>query len=59
MENFMQWVEKYRPKTLEDLLIDENTKLMLKSYLAKGDIPNLMLAGTSGKGKTSLAEFLI
>lgn len=61
MENPMEtnWVEKYRPKCLDDLIIDEETKRMLKDYLAKDTIPNLMLAGTPGKGKTSLAETLV
>jgi replication factor C small subunit len=59
MEKPMQWVEKYRPQTLEDLLIDDDTKLMLQNYLKDDTIPNLMLAGTPGKGKTSLAEVLV
>jgi DNA polymerase III delta prime subunit len=55
----VQWVEKFRPTCLDDLLIDEGVKNMLRAYLDEGTVPNLMLAGTPGKGKTSLAEVLV
>lgn len=54
------WVEKYRPKKLNDVLLSSSIKDMLNAYLSNHkSIPNLMLSGTPGKGKTTLAEVLI
>ena len=39
------WVEKYRPKTIGDCILPENTKKTFKEFLVKGEIPNLLLAG--------------
>lgn len=51
------WVEKYRPKTLDDLCISEESKSRL---LAWGqELPHLLLVGHQGVGKTSLARIIV
>ena len=50
------WVEKYRPQTLDDLMVDDNTRKIIKNF--GKDIPNLLLTGVAGSGKTSLARII-
>lgn len=50
------WIERYRPKTLNDLIIDDNIKNIINDF--GKDIPNLLLTGVAGTGKTSLAKIL-
>ena len=52
------WVEKYRPKTIEDCILPENIKKTFKDFLEKGEVPNLLLAGPAGCGKTTVAKAL-
>jgi DNA polymerase III delta prime subunit len=52
------WVEKYRPKTIEDCILPESTKNTFQEFLNKGEIPNLLLAGPPGVGKTTVAKAL-
>ncbi|QFG06322.1 DNA polymerase clamp loader [Synechococcus phage S-SCSM1] len=52
------WVEKYRPKTIDDCILPEHTKSMFKDFLNKQEIPNLLLAGPAGCGKTTVAKAL-
>jgi DNA polymerase III delta prime subunit len=51
-------VEKYRPKTIEDCILPESTKTMFREFLNKGEIPNMLLAGPPGIGKTTVAKAL-
>jgi DNA polymerase III delta prime subunit len=52
------WVEKYRPRTIEDCILPDATKKTFKSFLEKGEVPNLLLAGPAGCGKTTVAKAL-
>ena len=52
------WVEKYRPKTIEDCILPDATKKTFLDFLNKGEVPNLLLAGPAGCGKTTVAKAL-
>ena len=52
------WVEKYRPKTIEECILPEDTKQVFKGFLEQGEIPNLLLSGSAGVGKTTIAKAL-
>lgn len=52
------WVEKYRPKTIEECILPKNIKKTFKDFLSKGEVPNLLLAGPAGCGKTTVAKAL-
>jgi len=57
MSDFI-WVEKYRPKTIEDCILPENIKKTFRDFLNTGEIPNMLLAGPPGIGKTTVAKAL-
>ena len=52
------WVEKYRPSKIEECILPENTKETFASFVKTGQIPNLLLHGTAGIGKTTVAKAL-
>ena len=52
------WVEKYRPKQIKDCILPEDTKKTFLEFLKQGEIPNLLLSGTAGTGKTTVARAL-
>ena len=52
------WVERYRPKTIDDCILPDDTKKTFKEFVVKGEIPNLLLAGPPGIGKTTIAKAL-
>ena len=58
MRDEFLWVEKYRPKTIEECILPDNTKKTFQDFLHKGEIPNMLLAGPAGCGKTTVAKAL-
>ena len=54
------WVEKYRPRTVDEYIFqDENQRVKIKQWLKEGSIPHLLFSGVQGSGKTALARILI
>ena len=56
--NDFLWVESYRPQTIEDCILPEGIKKTFTDFLNKGEIPNLLLCGPAGCGKTTVAKAL-
>ena len=53
------WVEKYRPKTLGDIILSDDNLSIIEKYQTENEIPNLLFAGCQGVGKTTLAKILV
>lgn len=54
------WVEKYRPRTVKDyVFVDDAQREQVEQWVKDGSIPHLMLSGSAGTGKTTLAKMLI
>ena len=58
MDKEILFTEKYRPKTIEDCILPESIKATFQEYVNKKQIPNLLLSGTAGVGKTTIAKAL-
>ena len=58
MSKLFLWVEKYRPKTVSDCILTDVNRAVFQGYVDNGEIPNLLLPGTAGIGKTTLAKAL-
>jgi DNA polymerase III delta prime subunit len=56
--NDFLWVESYRPQTIGDCILPEGIKKTFQNFLNKGEIPNLLLCGPAGCGKTTVAKAL-
>ena len=52
------WVEKYRPKKIDDCILANELKETFKQFVKQKEIPNLLLSGTAGTGKTTVARAL-
>lgn len=50
------WVEKYRPHTIQECVLPDSLKKTFQEYVDKGEIPNLLLSGGPGIGKTTVAK---
>jgi DNA polymerase III delta prime subunit len=59
MRDEFLWVEKYRPKTIDECILPEGLKQTFKSFIEQKDIPNLILAGSAGVGKTTVARAML
>ena len=58
MHDDFLWVEKYRPKKVEDCILTQNVKDTFSSFVEQGELPILLLSGTAGVGKTTIAKAL-
>jgi len=56
-EHFL-WVEAYRPRTIDDCILPKDLKEYFKKQIELGEIQNMLLAGTAGTGKTTVAKAL-
>ena len=57
MNQFL-WVEKYRPQTIEECILDRPLKDTFNKIAESGEIPNMLFTGTAGLGKTTVAKAL-
>jgi replication factor C small subunit len=58
MTDFL-WVEKYRPRTIDDTILTTTLKNTFKQFVSQKNIPNLILAGSAGIGKTTVARAML
>jgi len=57
-EQFL-WVERYRPRKIEDCILPEELKATFQKFVDDGSIPNLLLSGSAGVGKTTVARAML
>mgnify|MGYP003325138515 CR=1 FL=1 len=58
MIDHILWVEKYRPQTIEECILNDNLKKTFQEFVDRKEIPNLLLCGSAGVGKTTVARAL-
>ena len=58
METFL-WVEKYRPKTVDECILPTELKKTFSEFVKDKHIPNLILSGSAGTGKTTIAKAMV
>ena len=59
MRDDFLWVEAYRPKTVSDTILPEELKQTFQQFVNQGNIPNLILSGSAGVGKTTIAKAML
>ena len=61
MENLLEsiWVEKYRPRELDEVVLEDHAREFFSRCIGKGEIPHLLLSGVQGSGKTTTAQILV
>jgi DNA polymerase III delta prime subunit len=58
MSNDFLWVEKYRPKNINETILPDHLKTIFSKIVETGDMPNMLFSGTAGTGKTTVARVL-
>ena len=58
MRDEFLWVEKYRPKSIDDCILSDGLKKTFREFVENKEIPNLLLTGSAGVGKTTVARAL-
>lgn len=53
------WIEKYRPKTLQDIILSDDVRMTFEEYKRKQEIPHILFAGKPGTGKSSSAKIFV
>ena len=56
--NDFLWVEKYRPKTIDECILPDDLKQTFNNMVKGGELPNMLFTGTAGLGKTTVARAL-
>lgn len=59
MQEEYLWVEKFRPKTIQETILPEHLKTTFQEFVNQGNIPNLLLSGSAGCGKTTVARAML
>jgi|TARA_Y100000385_G_C13062370_1_gene625010 DNA polymerase III delta prime subunit len=59
MQEEFLWVEKYRPKNVNDTILPETLKETFQQFVEQDNVPNLLLTGRAGVGKTTIAKAML
>ena len=59
MQDEFLWVEKYRPKTVKDTILPNSLKETFQQFVDQDNVPNLLLTGRAGVGKTTIAKAML
>ena len=59
MNDVILWVEKYRPSKISDCILTDDLKTTFQTFVNEGHVPNLLLSGGPGVGKTTIAKAML